>query len=110
MEPSNYVGIPDAPRYISFPSLEPGSRTANGKQALNRWSSTITKGTLLHSPTDLEPVAHHNSLGHDFPGAQAMLYAAGVPNREVMKSSPHVGISSVWWEGNPCKLSSKSLP
>jgi dihydroxyacid dehydratase/phosphogluconate dehydratase len=35
---------------------------------------------------------------------KAMLYAAGVPNKEQMKNSPHVGIASVWWEGNPCKL------
>lgn len=34
---------------------------------------------------------------------QAMLYAAGVPDEEAMKNSPHVGIASVWWEGNPCK-------
>ncbi|KAF2678851.1 hypothetical protein K458DRAFT_422744 [Lentithecium fluviatile CBS 122367] len=32
-----------------------------------------------------------------------MLYAAGVPSREAMKTQPHVGIASVWWEGNPCK-------
>jgi dihydroxy-acid dehydratase len=32
-----------------------------------------------------------------------MLYAAGVPSREAMKKQPHVGIASVWWEGNPCK-------
>lgn len=32
-----------------------------------------------------------------------MLYAAGVPNKEMMKTAPHVGISTVWWEGNPCK-------
>lgn len=32
-----------------------------------------------------------------------MLYAAGVPDKEAMKNSPQVGISSVWWEGNPCK-------
>ena len=32
-----------------------------------------------------------------------MLYAAGVPDREAMKTQPHVGIASVWWEGNPCK-------
>jgi dihydroxy-acid dehydratase len=51
---------------------------------LNRWSSTITKD-------------------HDFPGAQAMLYAAGVPNREMMKTAPQVGVATVWWEGNPCK-------
>ena len=31
-----------------------------------------------------------------------MLYAAGVPNRDVMKNAPQVGIATVWWEGNPC--------
>ncbi|KAG7039064.1 dihydroxy-acid dehydratase [Colletotrichum scovillei] len=50
---------------------------------LNRWSHTITRE-------------------HDFPGAQAMLYGAGVPNKEMMKKAPHVGIATVWWEGNPC--------
>ncbi|KUI61978.1 hypothetical protein VP1G_09124 [Cytospora mali] len=39
---------------------------------------------------------------HDFIGAQAMLYAAGVPDRDTMKHAPHVGIATVWWEGNPC--------
>lgn len=34
---------------------------------------------------------------------QAMLYAAGVPNKHMMKNAPHVGIATVWWEGNPCK-------
>jgi dihydroxy-acid dehydratase len=33
-----------------------------------------------------------------------MLYAAGVPNQEAMKTAPHVGIASVWWEGNPCNM------
>ncbi|KAK0752798.1 dihydroxy-acid/6-phosphogluconate dehydratase [Schizothecium vesticola] len=31
-----------------------------------------------------------------------MLYAAGVPNEDMMKNAPQVGIASVWWEGNPC--------
>lgn len=35
---------------------------------------------------------------------QAMLYAAGVPNPETMKTAPHVGIASAWWEGNPCNM------
>jgi len=74
--------VPEKPRYINFPSLEPGT-VIDGKQALNRWSHTITRE-------------------HDFPGAQAMLYAAGVPNRDMMKSAPQVGIATVWWEGNPC--------
>ncbi|PBP27422.1 putative dihydroxy-acid dehydratase [Diplocarpon rosae] len=33
-----------------------------------------------------------------------MLYAAGVPSREMMKTAPHVGIATVWWEGNPCNM------
>lgn len=63
--------------FIQFKCLPPGEK-------LNRWSQTLTRE-------------------HDFPGAQAMLYAAGVPDRDAMKASPHVGISTVWWEGNPCK-------
>ncbi|OAA65318.1 Dihydroxy-acid/6-phosphogluconate dehydratase [Niveomyces insectorum RCEF 264] len=70
---------PKAPAdYIEFPCLPPGG-------PLNRWSTKITRE-------------------HDFPGAQAMLYGAGVPNREMMKNAPHVGVSTVWWEGNPCNL------
>lgn len=32
-----------------------------------------------------------------------MLYASGVPDKKTMESAPQVGISTVWWEGNPCK-------
>ncbi|PBP27423.1 putative dihydroxy-acid dehydratase [Diplocarpon rosae] len=42
---------PEQPMYINFPHLEHGTMI-NGKQALNKWSSTITRE-------------------HDFPGAQA---------------------------------------
>ncbi|KAG5980765.1 hypothetical protein E4U55_003690 [Claviceps digitariae] len=66
-----------SPEYIQFKSLPPGG-------ALNRWSTVLTRG-------------------HDFPGAQAMLYGAGVPNEQMMKNAAQVGISTVWWEGNPCK-------
>lgn len=34
--------------------------------------------------------------------AEAMLYAAGIKDKRSMKNDPHVGIASVWWEGNPC--------
>ncbi|EKD19602.1 uncharacterized protein L3040_002520 [Drepanopeziza brunnea f. sp. 'multigermtubi'] len=80
---------PEKPQYIGFPHLEPGT-VIDGKQALNRWSSTLTRD-------------------HNFPGAQAMLYAAGVPNRDMMKTAPHVGIASVWWEGNPCNTHLNNL-
>ncbi|ETS75806.1 dihydroxy-acid dehydratase [Pestalotiopsis fici W106-1] len=64
------------PQYIQFKCLPPGG-------ALNRWSHTITRE-------------------HDFPGAQAMLYGAGVPNEQMMKNAPQVGVATIWWEGNPC--------
>jgi dihydroxy-acid dehydratase len=95
MASSTATNGPEEPRYINFPSIEHGT-VRDGAPVLNRWSATITKG-------------------HDFPGAQvrtvfpsgiqkktadldrkAMLYAAGVPNRETMKTAPHVGISTVW--------------
>ncbi|KAJ5740463.1 dihydroxy-acid dehydratase [Penicillium malachiteum] len=72
-------------KYINFPCLPPGGKHPDGSPVLNRWSSVITKG-------------------HDFPGAKAMLYAAGVPDKEAMAKAPHVGIASVWWEGNPCNM------
>ncbi|KOS20930.1 putative dihydroxy-acid dehydratase [Escovopsis weberi] len=62
--------------YIRFPCLPPGG-------PLNRWSATLTRE-------------------HDFPGAKAMLYGAGVKDKETMRTAPHIGIASVWWEGNPC--------
>lgn len=76
------VGIVDPksdPQYVQFRCLPP---TPGGP--LNRWSHIMTRE-------------------HDFPGAQAMLYAAGVPDENTMRNAPHVGISTVWWEGNPCK-------
>lgn len=32
-----------------------------------------------------------------------MLYGAGVANEEMMKNAPHIGVATIWWEGNPCK-------
>ncbi|KAI1636303.1 dihydroxy-acid/6-phosphogluconate dehydratase [Biscogniauxia mediterranea] len=75
------VGIVDPksdPQYIQFRCLPPGG-------PLNRWSHIITRE-------------------HDFPAAQAMLYGAGVQNEDMMKNAPHVGIATVWWEGNPVML------
>ncbi|KAI0805344.1 dihydroxy-acid dehydratase [Xylaria sp. FL0064] len=63
------------PQYIQFRCLPPGG-------PLNRWSHIITRE-------------------HDFPASQAMLYGAGVPNEEMMKNAPHVGVATIWWEGNP---------
>lgn len=53
MDPSNEEKAhqPVEPRYLNFPHL-PDDATRDGKPALNKYSSTITKD-------------------HDFPGAQA---------------------------------------
>ncbi|KAL1956733.1 hypothetical protein VTO42DRAFT_6883 [Malbranchea cinnamomea] len=83
-EPTKGQEGPSEERYIEFPCL-PDDATRDGQPVLNKYSQFITKG-------------------HDFPGAQAMLYAAGVPDRQSMKTKPHVGIASVWWEGNPCNM------
>jgi len=84
MDPRNLEkqSEPEEPRYLDFPHIEHGA-TRDGQPILNRYSSTLTKG-------------------HDFPGAKAMLYAAGVPDEKTLQTAPHVGIASVWWEGNPC--------
>lgn len=44
MEQTSNGSVSEKPRYIDFPHLEAGT-IVDGKQALNRWSSTITKGT-----------------------------------------------------------------
>lgn len=69
--------------FIQFPCL-PAPADNDSSPALNRWSAGLTRE-------------------HDFPGAQAMLYGAGVPDEKTMKSAPQVGIATVWWQGNPCK-------
>lgn len=78
MDPANkeQAKQPEEPRFLQFPNSKPGS-------GLNKFSSTLTRE-------------------HDFPAAQAMLYAAGVPNEHQLKNYPQVGVASVWWEGNPC--------
>ncbi|KAH8646321.1 dihydroxy-acid dehydratase [Xylariales sp. PMI_506] len=70
--------------YVQFPH-KASNAVRDGKPVLNRYSSHIT----------------HE---HDYPPAKAMLYAAGVPDEKAMQESPHVGIATIWWEGNPCNM------
>lgn len=67
--------------FLHFQHLE--AKDSNGNANLKRYSSTLTNS-------------------RDYPAAEAMLYAAGVKDQNEMQSKPHVGISSIWWEGNPC--------
>jgi len=97
--------------FLEFRSIPYGTKR-DGELVLNRHSSILTNG-------------------YEFPGAQAMLYAAGIKSQEDMRKKPHVGMSSsnppiqswrsnykrfalslgvasVWWEGNPCKYGSNT--
>ncbi|KAJ5894110.1 dihydroxy-acid dehydratase [Penicillium taxi] len=85
MDSSSLIPSASESKYIKFPCLPADAKNPDGSPALNRYSSTLTNG-------------------HDFPGARAMLFAAGVPDKAAMAQSPHVGIASVWWEGNPCNM------
>jgi dihydroxy-acid dehydratase len=58
-------------RFLDFKGVPYGTER-NGALVMNRFSSVLTNG-------------------HDFPGAQAMLYAAGVKNLHEMRNTPQVG-------------------
>ncbi|KAJ3973809.1 dihydroxy-acid dehydratase [Lentinula raphanica] len=65
---------------VQIHTLKPTTPPADGVK-LNKISSEITQ-TKIHG------------------GAQAMLYAVGLTEEDMNK--PQIGISPVWWEGNPC--------
>lgn len=111
-----YEDLPEKPKYLPFPCVQ-HETIVDGRQVLNRWSTTITRGQWSQQFGRL--LKHANLPRSWFPWCtgkktflhsidasdiawQAMLYAAGVPNREMMKTAPQVGIATVWWEGNPC--------
>lgn len=60
-------------RFLEFKTHPYGTKNPDGSPMLNRYSSILTGG-------------------YNFPGAQAMLYAAGVKNQDDMRTKPHVGL------------------
>ncbi|KAF3932662.1 hypothetical protein ABW19_dt0201845 [Dactylella cylindrospora] len=58
-------------QFIKFKEIPYGTKREDGSLILNRWSATVTN--------DVE-----------FPGAQAMLYAAGIKNEDDMRLKAHV--------------------
>ncbi|PWN53802.1 putative dihydroxy-acid dehydratase [Violaceomyces palustris] len=51
-------------------------------------------------PPKLNKISAEVTQNPERSGAQAMLHACGFTEEDLNK--PQVGISSVWWEGNPC--------
>lgn len=62
-------------RFLEFRSVPFGTKR-DGELVLNRYSSLVTNG-------------------HEFPGAQAMLYAAGIKSQEDMRTKPQVGMEPI---------------
>ncbi|KAL4424101.1 hypothetical protein ABPG75_001402 [Micractinium tetrahymenae] len=53
-------------------------------------------------PAGLNKYSGHITQPKSQGASQAMLYATGLTQADMGK--PQVGISSVWWEGNPCNM------
>ncbi|KAI0696704.1 dihydroxy-acid dehydratase [Cytidiella melzeri] len=64
---------------VEIHSVSKASAPSNVK--LNKYSSELTQNKIRG-------------------GAQAMLYAVGLTEEDMNK--PQIGISPIWWEGNPC--------
>lgn len=69
MVPSNETKAmePEEPRFLNFPRLPEGAKYADGQPAMNKYSSTVTRG-------------------HEFPGAQvgSIDSACQVPSNPAM--------------------------
>ncbi|KAG2119925.1 dihydroxy-acid and 6-phosphogluconate dehydratase [Suillus discolor] len=72
-------------------------------------STSVMSGVEIHSvprPTGAPTPAKLNKISCQLTqdksrgGAQAMLYAVGLTEGDMEK--PQIGISPIWWEGNPC--------
>ncbi|DBB16019.1 TPA: hypothetical protein ACH3X3_003385 [Trebouxia sp. C0006] len=53
-------------------------------------------------PPNLNKISRHITQPKSQGASQAMLYATGLTEEDMNK--PQVGISSVWYEGNPCNM------
>ncbi|KAL4791539.1 dihydroxy-acid/6-phosphogluconate dehydratase [Aspergillus venezuelensis] len=79
-------------------------RSLAGRAAIRPLSTTVPRSKA--SPKDDEPVLNKVSRHITQPvsqgASQAMLYATGLTEADMNKAQ--VGISSVWYSGNPCNM------
>ncbi|KAF7563613.1 hypothetical protein G7046_g526 [Stylonectria norvegica] len=90
-------------------ALGPASLAPSRSFAHGRWSSTPSSSTRLLSTTvaraaekELNTVSANITQPKSQGASQAMLYATGLSETDMDKAQ--VGISSVWYEGNPCNM------
>ncbi|KAI1749739.1 dihydroxy-acid/6-phosphogluconate dehydratase [Xylaria castorea] len=70
----------------------------SSRQYARHFSTTPAR----RSDEDLNKVSRHITQPKSQGASQAMLYATGLEKEDMSKAQ--VGISSVWWEGNPCNM------
>ena len=88
-------------RTIQTPRL---CRSIRGPQRLFRvrFSQAISKREECTSTPQLNKVSQHVTQPKSQGASQAMLYATGLEPSDMSKAQ--VGISSVWYSGNPCNM------
>ncbi|KAI8626317.1 dihydroxy-acid/6-phosphogluconate dehydratase [Xylariaceae sp. FL1651] len=77
-----------------------GRRTLAPSRHFARCLSTTS--TRQSDEDGLNKVSRHITQPKSQGASQAMLYATGLEREDMSKAQ--VGISSVWWEGNPCNM------
>ncbi|KAG2037422.1 dihydroxy-acid and 6-phosphogluconate dehydratase [Suillus americanus] len=61
---------------------------------------SVPRPTGVPTPAKLNKISCQLTQDKARGGAQAMLYAVGMTEEDMNK--PQIGISPIWWEGNPC--------
>ncbi|KAG2361411.1 dihydroxy-acid and 6-phosphogluconate dehydratase [Suillus spraguei] len=61
---------------------------------------SVPRPTGVPTPGKLNKISCQLTQDKARGGAQAMLYAVGMTEEDMNK--PQIGISPIWWEGNPC--------
>ncbi|KAG1809320.1 dihydroxy-acid and 6-phosphogluconate dehydratase [Suillus subaureus] len=61
---------------------------------------SVPRPTGVPAPVKLNKISCQLTQDKARGGAQAMLYAVGMTEEDMNK--PQIGISPIWWEGNPC--------
>ncbi|KAI4134650.1 MAG: hypothetical protein LQ347_001348 [Umbilicaria vellea] len=69
---------------------------------LDPWQPLSTSARLEAAEPQLNKVSQHITQPKSQGASQAMLYATGLEPSDLSKAQ--VGISSVWYEGNPCNM------
>lgn len=80
------------------------SSTSTSRQYVRLISTTSSRKADADSKNDeaLNKISRHITQPKSQGASQAMLYATGLDDADLKK--PQVGISSVWYEGNPCNM------